>query len=442
MIVVSIPMFKKIPFLIFFLVLLSTNNFVAQNPITNAKGVSDPHIRVFNDTIYLYSGHDSSPNDKLWDMKDWRVFSSTNLLDWQLEQTISPKDNYMDDNSIDCWASDAATRNGKYYFYFSDKKRGIGVMTADSPSGPFKDALGKPLVAPMHDPTIFIEDDKNKTPYIIYGDKSDAYYIAELNDDMISTAETPKPIVIEGELWEKAPKWMDKNYVFKHKDTYYLSWGRDYATAKNIYGPYKSAGSFGSGHQLDQFAHGSFFWWKGQYYHVWCYYLKNGFKFRETIISYCHIADDGQIVTDTKFLDKHFKNGVGQYDASWDKIEAEWFYEKSKEIEKKGTRKEGFRFTNIKRKSWIKYANVNFNNQSKIEVSLKNIQGNGTLEIREGGLKGKLLGCISIKASDISADTWQLFSSKIKEVKGKRDLYLRFKGSKDFKVMLDFFKFT
>ncbi|TXD67599.1 family 43 glycosylhydrolase [Polaribacter glomeratus] len=424
----------------FFSLFLMTQMIFSQNPITNAKGVSDPHIRVFNDTIYLYSGHDSSPNDKLWDMKDWRVFSSTNLLDWKLEQTISPKDNYMDNNSIDCWASDASARNGKYYFYFSDKKRGIGVMSSNSPTGPFKDALGKPLVAPMHDPTIFIDDDKNKTPYIIYGDKSDSYYIAELNEDMISTAETPKPIAVNGNLWDKAPKWMDKNYVFKHNDTYYLSWGRDYAISKNIYGPYESAGSFGTGHKLDEFAHGSFFYWKGQYYHVWCYYLKNGLKFRETIITYCHVGDDGKIVSDTAFLDKHFKNGVGQYDASWEVIEAEWFYEKSSEIEKKGIQKEGFKLTNVQNKSWVKFANINFNQQSKIEVSLKNIQGKGKLEIREGSISGKILGSISVKSLNLKEES-QKFIATIKEVVGKKDIYLVFKGNRKFKTEFDSFSF-
>jgi len=134
-------------------------------------GVSDPHVRVFNDTIYLYSGHDATTADTTWVMKDWRVFSTTDLVNWNLRNTISPKENYIDDNSKDCWASDAASRNGKYYFYFSDRKRGVGVMTSDAPAGPFKDALGKPLVSPMHDPTILTDDDTKKTPYLIYGDR-------------------------------------------------------------------------------------------------------------------------------------------------------------------------------------------------------------------------------------------------------------------------------
>lgn len=419
--------------------LFMTHLNFGQNPITNYKGVSDPHIRVFKDTIYLYSGHDANPDDKLWVMKDWRVFSSTNLLDWTLKNTISPKDNYMDDYSIDCWASDAASRNGKYYFYFSDKKRGIGVMESNSPTGPFNDALDKPLVEPLHDPTIFIDDDKTKTPYVIYGDKSDSYYIAQLNDDMISLAEDPIPISIHGEEWENAPNWMDKNYLFKHNGTYYLSWGKNYATSKSIYGPYECVGSVGQGHHLDQFAHGSFFWWKGQFYHIWCYYLKNGFKFRESIITYCHMDDNGKIVTDTQFLDKHFSNGVGQYNTAWSKIEAEWYYEISANIKKKGTKEKGFILSNIKNNSWVKFANVNFETtKDTFKAALQNVKGKGEIEIYIDGLKGLLIGKIAINKKSTSST----ISCEIKKIIGAKDLYLKFIGDKQFEVELDSFKFT
>lgn len=412
-----------------------------QNPITQAKGVSDPHVRVFNDTIYLYSGHDHNPQDQTWDMRDWRVFSTTNLLDWKLEKYISPRNNYMNNQSQDCWASDASSRNDKYYFYFSDRKRGIGVMSANHPSGDFKDALGFPLVAPMHDPTIFIDDNANETPYIIYGDKSDAYYIAELNDDMISLKEKPKPILINGESWEKAPLWMDKNYLFKHKNTYYLSWGRDYATSKNIYGPYKTKGSFGNGHHLNEFAHGSFFWWKGQFYHIWCYYIKEGFKFRETIITYCHIADNGEIITDTAFLDHHFKDGVGQYKASWDKIEAEWYYEKSPKVLKEGTRKKGFYLSNIKNGDWVKYANVNFDgDESMLEMKFTNIQGSGVVEIRKDNLFGEILATVLFNKNN-KQHTLETMISNLKKTEGVNDIYITFKGESDLNVKLDYFKF-
>ncbi|MDW5288133.1 family 43 glycosylhydrolase [Formosa sp. PL04] len=425
---------------LFLFLLLSTFCFqfvFSQNPITKVNGVSDPHIRVFKDTVYLFTGHDTSPKDKLWDMRDWRVFKTTNLLDWTQIETISPKDNYMSDSSGDCWASDAATRNGKYYFYFSDQKRGIGVMSANTPDGPYSDALGVPLVAPLHDPTIFMDDDKLKTPYIIYGDKSDSYYVAKLNENMISIAETPKKITINGEAWEKAPKWMDKNYLFKHNDTYYLSWGRDYAISKNIYGPFESVGAVGKGHQLDQFAHGSFFNWKGQFYHVWCYYLKNGFKYRETIMTYCHMDDNGKIVTDTAFLDQHFKNGVGQYNASWDKIEAEWFYEISPDVKKKGTKKDGFVVSNLKDESCVRFANVNFETVSKdLDVFLKNTVGKGKLEIRIDSQTGPIIGEVKLDKTSNG-----LISIPLQKVLGKKDIYILFAGDHKLQTELDYLKF-
>ncbi|WP_219930510.1 family 43 glycosylhydrolase [Polaribacter aquimarinus] len=418
------------------------NTAFAQNPILKGLGVSDPHIRVFQDTIYLYSGHDANPKDKTWVMKDWRVFSSTDLRNWSLRNTISPKENYMDDNSTDCWASDAATRNGKYYFYFSDRKRGVGVMSASSPIGSFKDVLGQPLVAPMHDPTILIDDDLEKTPYLIYGDKEGGgFHITKLNDDMISISETPKPIQINGKAWENAPHWMDKNYIFKYKDWYYLSWGRDYAISKNIYGPYQCVGSVGNGYNLSEYAHGSFFKWKGQFYHIWCYYINKGFKFRESIITYCHIDDNGKIVTDTNFLDQHFSNGVGQYQASWKKIEAEWFYEISEGIQKTGSKDEGFILTNIKDENYVKFANVNFDRVYKnIILRIKLYGQKGKIKIRTGSANGTCIGKINLNPKNRN-EQFQELKLKIKDTKGLEDIFIFFEGNKNDALSLDWIKF-
>lgn len=187
--------------------------------------------------------------------------------------------------------------------------------------------------------------------------------VLELNDDMISLTEDPKPITIIGEQWENAPNWMDKNYIFKYRDTYYLSWGRDYASSGNIYGPYTCAGTVGHGHHLNEYAHGSFFWWKGQFYHIWCYYINLKYKFRESIISYCHIDEDGKLVTDTRFLDKHFSYGVERSHASRPKIEAEWYTSVSPGIEKRSAGKENFVLSNIKDGDSIAFANVTFENE-------------------------------------------------------------------------------
>ena len=433
---------NKTKFLVPLLALFFPLMVLSQNPIIGDIGISDPHVRVFNDTIFLYSGHDSSPEDKTWVMKDWRIFSTTDLINWEFRGKISPQDNYMDDNSTDCWAGDAATRNGKYYFYFSDRKRGVGVMTSDLPSGPFTDALGKPLISPMHDPTILFDNDREKTPYLFYGDKEGGgYHVAKLNNNMISLAEKPKPIIINGKEWENAPAWMDKNYIFKHNDTYYLSWGPFYATSKNVYGPYKTNGSVGSGFNLNTFAHSSFFWWKGQFYHIWCYYINPMFKYRATIISYCHIDMNGNLVTDTNFLEQHFESGVGQYNANWPKIEAEWYYEILGDIQKQGNEKGEFALSNLKNGDWIRFANVTFEKEFKTFFANVSLKGKGgAFEIRTDSPDGKILGKLQINAQNTS-HSFQEISCKLQPVSGNKDLFLVFKGNETNEWKLDWFKF-
>ena len=415
----------------------------AQNPIIRDIGMSDPHVRIFNDTIFLFTGHDAHPDDKTWVMRDWRIFSSTDLINWNYRNTISPANNYMGSKTTDCWAGDAISRNGKYHFYFSDRKRSVGVMVSDSPAGEYKDALGKPLVAPMHDPTILVDDDGTRTPYIIYGDKEGGgYHIAKLNEDMISLAETPKAITIEGEEWENAPQWMDKNYLFKSNGTYYLSWGRDYATSNNIYGPYVCRGAVGDGHHLSEYAHGSFFHWRGQFYHIWTYYLRQGFKYRESIISYCHMSDDGEIVTDTDFLDKHFEYGVGRYDASWPKIEAEWYTDISPGVLKRGSRENGFSLTNLAKGSWVKFAQVDFGVAKisrQVILTFNDTAHTPEFLVRLNNAEGQIFSGGKVIKESIAKNSLRC-SVDLEEISGVRDLYIVFNGSSGRSISFDSFQ--
>lgn len=68
------------PVLAFFIFTVIIKIAGSQNPVIPDIGMSDPHVRIFNDTIYLYTGHDSHPDDETWVMKNWRIFSSTDLV--------------------------------------------------------------------------------------------------------------------------------------------------------------------------------------------------------------------------------------------------------------------------------------------------------------------------------------------------------------------------
>jgi beta-xylosidase len=276
--------------LILFFALIQPTKILAQNDekrtvdkVANAiipePGMADPHALVVGDVCYLFTGHDIGFGIKDWVMPDWRIYRSDDLKNWKLVGKISPENNYMGKGNIDCWAGDIVQRNGKFYWYFSNRKESTGVMVASKPEGPYSDALGKPLTDSF-DPTIFMEEDS--TSYIVYGEFN--YKIARLKKSMIELDEEPREIIINRTTY--FPK-LDKNSLHKHNGIYYLSSSGYYATSKNIYGPYETKGAVGKGYGLDtSYAHGDFFVWKGDWYHVWCKYRNRDYdRIRDCFIA-------------------------------------------------------------------------------------------------------------------------------------------------------------
>ena len=272
-----------------------------KNPLIDEPGMSDPHMLVDNGGCYLFTGHDVGSGQAAWVMPDWRIYRSKDLQSWELVGTILPEQNYMGKGNTSCWAGDIVKRNGKYFWYFSNRDKDLGVMVADKPEGPYKDALGKPLVA-SYDPTIFVDDDN--TPYMIWGNGT--YTIARLKDSMLELAEEPRKITLN--RTGNFPV-VDKNSVHKHNGIYYLSVSGYYATSKSVYGPYESKGVVGKGWGLDTgWAHGDFFVWQGDWYHVWCRYKNRDYdKVRDCFIAPTSFDPDGMMHDDLSHLDEKFK---------------------------------------------------------------------------------------------------------------------------------------
>jgi hypothetical protein len=281
------------------------------NPILPGRGICDPHIRIYNDRAYLYATHDRSPESDGFAMDEWWIWSSPDLVDWQHECTIRPEETYYGQPDSSCWAVDAMEKYGKHYFYFSRGPKTIGVMEGESPVGPWRDPLGKPLLAEgsvltaIRDPGLFKDDDG--TCYIVFGTWD--FYIARLNEDMISLAEPPRLITIkdpEGPYGKG--KTDDKAYLHKRAGIYYLSWGCYYGMSESVYGPYECCGSivqrdrivpslhYHGKHDIDFDRHGSFFEWRGQWYFT-CNEmgLTQSTIFRDSSISYVNYLEDGRI---------------------------------------------------------------------------------------------------------------------------------------------------
>ena len=90
------------------------------NPLIEHRGVCDPHIHIFEGKAYLYATHDNYRKlGEGFQMTEWQIWSSEDLVHWKLERVENPRDYYC--GPIDqCWAVDAAYRDGKYYWYFSE----------------------------------------------------------------------------------------------------------------------------------------------------------------------------------------------------------------------------------------------------------------------------------------------------------------------------------
>ena len=272
-----------------------------KNPLIDEPGMSDPHVLVDNDICYVFAGHDVGFGVSEWVMPDWRIYRSADLQSWKHVGTILPEQNYMGKGNTSCWAGDIVKRHGKYYWFFSNRDRDTGVMVASKPEGPYVDVLGRPLVK-SYDPTVFIDDDN--TPYLIWG--METYLIARLKDSLLELDEEPREIPIN--RTSHFP-FMDKNALHKYKGLYYLSCSGCYATSKSIYGLYEAKGSVGEGWGLETgWAHGEFFEWKGDWYHIWCKYRERSYdKVRDCFIAPTIYDEKGLMHDDLSGLDEKYK---------------------------------------------------------------------------------------------------------------------------------------
>jgi len=227
----------------------------AKNPIITDVFTADPAPLVVGDTVYLYCGQDEAKENESYRMHRWLCYSSKDLKTWKAEGSpLAPKD--FEWAVGDAWASEVIERDGKFYFFatvqHNDSHRGkaIGVAVADSPTGPFKDAVGSALVTNDMtkatriswddiDPTVWIEDDGQA--WLFWGNQK--CYYAKLKDNMIE---------LDGEIQvlpdEQVAGFTEAPWIHKRGELYYLSYATGfpektaYSTADKITGPWKPQG--------------------------------------------------------------------------------------------------------------------------------------------------------------------------------------------------------
>jgi len=246
------------------------------NPINVIKYTADPGVMVWDDTVYVYGTNDGIAENMTDDqaaneyslIHSINVMSSKDLVNWVDHGSIIAGGKEDPEGAAqwaaNSWAPTAAhkTINGKekFFLYFADSGRGIGVLSADSPTGPWEDPIGDYLInhnTPncetitwLFDPAVFVDDDG--TGYIYFGggvpgeyeNEFDGYPLnsdaplferpqtlraAQLGDDMISLATVP--VLLD------APWPYEDSGIHKADGVYYYS----YCTNWNEKSPFGQA---------------------------------------------------------------------------------------------------------------------------------------------------------------------------------------------------------
>lgn len=252
----------------------------ASNPIVRGW-YADPEIRVFDGQYWIYptySADDGAPDrtrrftpaqEETRKRKTVRpsyayqtffnAFSSPDLVHWTKHPHV------LDVTRISwaayaIWAPSVIEAQGRYYMFFSandiqsdHELGGIGLAVSDKPGGPFRDALGKPLIGGFHngaqpiDPFVFRDTDGQV--YLYYGGWRHCN-VVRLSKDLRRVLPHA-----DGSAWKEItpPGYVEGSFVIKRKGVYYLMWsegewtGSDYrvayATGSSPVGPFTPRGT-------------------------------------------------------------------------------------------------------------------------------------------------------------------------------------------------------
>lgn len=426
----------------------------ADNPIVQTIYTADPAPLVHDGRVYLYTGHDED-GSTWFTMREWRVWSSADMVNWTDHGSPLSLATFSW-ASADAWAGQAVARNGKFYWYVPVKNRAtggmaIGVAVSNSPTGPFSDALGRPLVENGEiDPTVFIDDDGQA--YLYWGNPRLTY--VKLNADMISYSGSPAqiPLTTAGfgtrtgnpsrpTLYEEGP------WVYKRNGLYYLVFAANccpefiaYSTASGPLGPWTyrgtimptQGGSFTNHPGVIDYNGNSYF-----FYHNGALSGGGGFT-RSVAVERFAYNTDGRFPTITMTTTGAPSAGTLN---PYVRQEAETIaWESGVETERSG--EGGMNVGWIENGDWIKTRSVGFGNGARsFSARVASATSGGRIELRLDGTSGQLVGTCDVPGTG-GWQTWTTVSCPVNGATGTHDLYFRYTGGSGYLFNVNWWQFT
>jgi Glycosyl hydrolases family 43/Carbohydrate binding domain/Carbohydrate binding module (family 6) len=239
------------------------------NPLMDYQYGADPWAMVYNGRVYEYMTSDGAQYDAngnvvqtyeydgngnikdngYGQIKTLTILSSADLVNWTNEGQVKVAGSFGAAKwASNSWAPAAAHRtiNGKekFFLYFANSAGGIGVLTSDSPVGPWVDPIGKALVTGatpgvagvvwLFDPAVLVDDDGSA--YLYFGggvpsgetDHPKTTRVIKLGDDMTSTVGTAATI--------DAPAAFEDSGINKINGRYYYSYCTNFSHSSVIDG--------------------------------------------------------------------------------------------------------------------------------------------------------------------------------------------------------------
>jgi hypothetical protein len=422
----------------------------ADNPIVQTHYTADPAPMAYRNSVYIYTGEDV-PGTGFYYMTRWRVYSSSDMVNWTDHGSPLSLETFSWAHDR-AWAAQCVERNGKFYWYVcvqSDKNdMSIGVAVSDKPTGPFKDAIGKPLIQNGSwsniDPTVFVDTDGQA--YMYWGNGS-LFYV-KLNADMISYSGdiVTVPLTTEtfgGSRANRDPNTPNKDmfveapWFFKRNNHYYQMFaGMDkgaeclsYSMSDGPTGPWKYVGRCMVGQKTNSFTnHGGFVDFKGHSYLVYhTALLPGGGSYgRSAAVEEFQYLPDGTIPSIN--ISKEGPKPIGTINP-YQRVEAETiaYSEKCSTDQDNLT---GVYVSDIKSKGYLKVRSVDFGNTSPKTFSASLAAGlsGGTLEVRIDSLTGPKLCAIDVNRTG-GWKVWKTFSAAVAQpTTGVHDVFFCFNG--------------
>ncbi|AZT91394.1 carbohydrate-binding protein [Caldicellulosiruptor changbaiensis] len=446
------------------------------NPLIAHKFGADPAVLVYKDRVYIYLTNDILEYDDNGNIKDntyskinkITIISSDDLVNWTDHGEIEVAGpNGIAKWATQSWAPSIAYKkiNGKdkFFLYFANNASGIGVLTSDTPVGPWVDPIGKPLISRstpgvegvvwLFDPAVLVDDDGKA--YIYFGggvpQGQDAMpntaRVMQLGSDMIS--------VVGSAVTIPAPFMFEDSGINKIGNTYYYSYCTNfysgarpqgsppagviaYMTSKSPMGPWEYKGVilknpgnfFGVGgnnhHQLFEF--------NGKWYIA--YHAQTLAKdmgvakgYRSPHINQVEIENGTikEVIADYRGIAQ-----VKNFDP-YRMVEAETFAWCAGISTKKANGSNDMCLTGIDSGDWIALSKVDFGSvgPQKFEAMVSNINGKGYIEIKIDSVDGRTIAVAEVLPQNSSTSQWVKIEAKVENVTGAHDLYFVFKGEKE-----------